>query len=165
MGPLTRAIACIVAGGSLAAVAGQGVYAAEKKKDVYVVPGADKKTLVSERLQGVEGYQLTIDHYTLPPGWVGGWKALSYRPSLRLRPGGFLHDGRAGQGTPYPPGGWSVQRANRDADASAEPECIRAAQGSGHTNDPSRRAADVQGGLKPPWGLASRGASVRAWRC
>jgi quercetin dioxygenase-like cupin family protein len=72
MGPLTRAIACIVAGGSLAAVAGQGVYAAEKKKDVYVVPGADKKTLVSERLQGVEGYQLTIDHYTLPPGWVGG---------------------------------------------------------------------------------------------
>ena len=55
----------------LAVVGSQGLPAAEKK-EVYVSPGADIRTLISEPLHGVEAQIATIDHYTLPPGWVGG---------------------------------------------------------------------------------------------
>jgi quercetin dioxygenase-like cupin family protein len=67
---LTFVVAFIAASAILTGTAG-GVYAAEKKV-VYVSPGAEKKTLTSESLPGVEGHVVTIDHYTMPPGWVGG---------------------------------------------------------------------------------------------
>jgi quercetin dioxygenase-like cupin family protein len=51
---------------------GRGSHAADKKAEVYVSPGADKKNLINEPLHGVEGQHVTIDHYTFPPGWVGG---------------------------------------------------------------------------------------------
>ena len=66
------ALALVVGGGMLTLTDGQPSHAAEKKKDVYVSPGADKKALINEPLHGVEGQQVTIDHYTFPPGWVGG---------------------------------------------------------------------------------------------
>jgi quercetin dioxygenase-like cupin family protein len=45
---------------------------AQEKKEVYVPPGADKKSLVNEPLPRADDPQITIDHYTFPPGWVGG---------------------------------------------------------------------------------------------
>lgn len=45
---------------------------AEEKKDVYVTPNAQKKSLVNEALHGAPEKQVTIDHYVLPAGWVGG---------------------------------------------------------------------------------------------
>jgi quercetin dioxygenase-like cupin family protein len=41
-------------------------------REVYAAPGADKKSLLNEPLHGVEGQQVTIDHYSLPPAWIGG---------------------------------------------------------------------------------------------
>ena len=62
-----------------AALVGSYLYAVENQqlhpgdhKEVYVSPGADKKTLFDEPLRGVEGQQVTIDHYSLPPAWIGG---------------------------------------------------------------------------------------------
>ena len=62
-----------------AALVGSHLYAAEKQqlhpgdhKEVYVSPGADKKTLFDNPLRGLEGQQVTIDHYSLPPAWTGG---------------------------------------------------------------------------------------------
>jgi quercetin dioxygenase-like cupin family protein len=66
------AISLIVAGGLIAAaIDGQDALSAEKK-EVYVSPGADKATLVDEPLNGVEARVVTIEHYTMPAGWVGG---------------------------------------------------------------------------------------------
>jgi len=69
----------IVAGGISAALIGSRLYAAENHqthagdhKEVYVSPGADKKILFNEPLRGVEGQQVTIDRYSLPPAWIGG---------------------------------------------------------------------------------------------
>ena len=39
---------------------------------MYVSPGADKKTLIDEPLHGMEARIVTIDHLTVPPGWIGG---------------------------------------------------------------------------------------------
>ena len=62
-----------------AALVGNYLYAAEKQqphpgdhKEVYAAPNADKKTLFDQPLQGLEGQQVTIDHYSLPPAWIGG---------------------------------------------------------------------------------------------
>ena len=91
------------AGGIATAVTGaQVLHAADeaKKKETYTPPGAEKKTLVNEPLPGLEGQQVTVDQYTFPPGWVGGWKALSYWAGLRLCPRGVLYNRRAGQRTP-----------------------------------------------------------------
>jgi quercetin dioxygenase-like cupin family protein len=59
---------------SAAAMGGLGFHAlfAQEKKEVYAPPGADRKSLVTEPLPRTEDPQITIDHYTLPPGWVGG---------------------------------------------------------------------------------------------
>jgi quercetin dioxygenase-like cupin family protein len=66
------AMSLIVVGGLMAAVTGgQDAFAAEKK-ETYVSPGADKKTLISEPFHGVKAQVVTIDHYTMPAGWVGG---------------------------------------------------------------------------------------------
>ncbi|WP_119462318.1 cupin domain-containing protein [Rhodospirillaceae bacterium SYSU D60014] len=66
------AMSLIVASGLIAAaITGQDARAAEEK-EAYVSPGADKTTLISEPLPGVEAQVVTIDHYTLPPGWIGG---------------------------------------------------------------------------------------------
>lgn len=54
-----------------AAVGGQDLRAAEKKEQ-YVSPGAEKKTLIDEPLPGVEAQVVTVDRLTVPPGWVGG---------------------------------------------------------------------------------------------
>jgi quercetin dioxygenase-like cupin family protein len=69
----------IVASGISAAVIGSRLYAAENDqlhagnhKEVYVSPGADKKNLFNEPFRGAEGQQVTIDHYSLPPAWIGG---------------------------------------------------------------------------------------------
>ena len=43
-----------------------------QEKDVYTPQGADRKTLFSGVLDGVADRQVTIDHYTIPPGWIGG---------------------------------------------------------------------------------------------
>lgn len=65
------AISLMVAGGLMAAViAGPDARATEK--EAYVSPGAGKKTLVNEPLHGVEAQIVTIDHLTVPPGWIGG---------------------------------------------------------------------------------------------
>lgn len=40
-------------------------------EEVYV-PKATKTGLVQEALPGIDGKQITIDRYTLPPGYVGG---------------------------------------------------------------------------------------------
>ena len=76
MGRSAIAFGLIVA--SSAALVGS-LYAAEKQqlhagdhKEVYVAPSADKKTLIDEPLRGLEGQQATIDHYSLPPAWIGG---------------------------------------------------------------------------------------------
>jgi quercetin dioxygenase-like cupin family protein len=59
-----------------AALVGSHLYAQQlhpgDHKEVYVAPGADKKTLFDEPLRGLEGQQVTIDHYSLPPAWIGG---------------------------------------------------------------------------------------------
>jgi quercetin dioxygenase-like cupin family protein len=62
-----------------AALVGSRLCAAEKQqlhpadhKEVYVSPGADKKALFDEPLRGLDGQQVTIDRYSLPPAWIGG---------------------------------------------------------------------------------------------
>jgi quercetin dioxygenase-like cupin family protein len=50
---------------------GLDLYAAEKK-EVYVSPGANKKTLLNEPVPGMDGREITIEHHSFPPGWVGG---------------------------------------------------------------------------------------------
>jgi|GEM_PF-2947868 len=62
----------LIVGTGLLMPPGRDSQAADKKRDVYVSPGADRKTLVNEPLHGVEGQHVTIDHYTFPPGWTGG---------------------------------------------------------------------------------------------
>jgi quercetin dioxygenase-like cupin family protein len=66
------ALGLIVASGlTTAAIDGQHARA-DEKKEVYVSPGADKKTLVNEPLYRVAAQIVTIDHYTMPAGWTGG---------------------------------------------------------------------------------------------
>jgi quercetin dioxygenase-like cupin family protein len=56
-----------------AAVTGKEVlYAAERAEKELYVPEAEKKALVNEPFPGLEEQQVTIDHYTFPPGWIGG---------------------------------------------------------------------------------------------
>ena len=68
----TIAMSLIAAGGLIAATVGEQYVHAAEKKEVYVSPGAAKKTLINEPLHGMEAQVVTIDHYTLPAGWVGG---------------------------------------------------------------------------------------------
>ena len=93
----------IVAGGCLAAVAGQQTYAAEKK-EVYVSPRADKKTLVDESLPGVEGQQIVIDHYTFPPGWIGGKHYHTGPVYVYVLEGSFTIDEQGKERRTYKPG-------------------------------------------------------------
>jgi len=79
MGRSAIALGFIVASGITAALVGGRLFAADEhqlhagdKKEGYVAPGADKKSLLNEPLHGVEGQQVTIDHYSLPPAWIGG---------------------------------------------------------------------------------------------
>lgn len=65
---LSAALACGIAIGAV----GIRTLPAQEKREVYVSPGAEKKTLVNEPLPGVEDRIVTIDHYTNPPGWIGG---------------------------------------------------------------------------------------------
>jgi quercetin dioxygenase-like cupin family protein len=68
----SAATGVVIAGGIVAAMlGGPGPFAAEKR-EVYVSPGADKKALINEPLHGAEAKTLTVDHYTFPPGWIGG---------------------------------------------------------------------------------------------
>lgn len=62
----------VIAGGLAAAGIGSQDARAADEKNAYVAPGAAKKTLVKEPLHGVEARVLTIDHLTVPAGWVGG---------------------------------------------------------------------------------------------
>jgi quercetin dioxygenase-like cupin family protein len=61
-----------IAGVILAALICGGELYAGEKKEVYVSPGADKKTLINEPLDGVPGHEVTVAHFSFPPGWVGG---------------------------------------------------------------------------------------------
>ena len=79
MGRSAIALGWIVASGITAALVGGRLFAADEhqlhagdKREVYAAPGADKKSLLNEPLRGVEGQQVTIDHYSLPPAWIGG---------------------------------------------------------------------------------------------
>ncbi len=72
MGRSAIALSLIVAGGLIAAAIGEEDARAAEEKEVYVSPGADKKTLINEPLHEVEAQIVTIDHLTVPPGWVGG---------------------------------------------------------------------------------------------
>jgi quercetin dioxygenase-like cupin family protein len=65
---LSAALVCGIAIGAV----GIRTLPAQEKREVYVSPGADKKTLVNEPLHGTEAQMVTLDQYVMPPGWVGG---------------------------------------------------------------------------------------------
>jgi quercetin dioxygenase-like cupin family protein len=67
---MNKTALAFILGGLFAAL--QPAVHAQEKKEVYVTPNADKKSLVNEPLAGVQDRQLTIDEYVLPAGWVGG---------------------------------------------------------------------------------------------
>jgi quercetin dioxygenase-like cupin family protein len=94
----------VAAGSFLAALAvGQRTYAAEKK-EVYVSPGADKRTLVNESLHGVEGQQIVIDHYAFPPGWIGGRHYHTGPVYVYVLEGSFTIDEQGKDRRTYKPG-------------------------------------------------------------
>ena len=65
---LSIIVSCGIAAGL---IGGQALYAADQK-EVYVTPNAEKQTLANEPLPKAEGKQITIDRFSVPPGWVGG---------------------------------------------------------------------------------------------
>jgi quercetin dioxygenase-like cupin family protein len=67
------ALVCgLLIGGVMSSPASAQGSPATEKKEAYVSPGADKRGLINEPLHGVAGQQVSVDHYTFPPGWVGG---------------------------------------------------------------------------------------------
>jgi quercetin dioxygenase-like cupin family protein len=93
------ALGFIVANGMTAALIGDRLFAAEDhqlhagdKKAVYVSPGTDRKSLLNEPLHGVEGQQVTIDRYSVPPGWIGGKHYHTGPVYVYVLEGGFVVD-------------------------------------------------------------------------
>ena len=81
----------LIGGIVAAAISDHTLYAADKK-EVYVPPGAQKQALVNEPLRGADGQQITIDHYSLPPGWVGGRHYHSGPVYVYVLEGSFIMD-------------------------------------------------------------------------
>ncbi len=62
-------LAGVIAAGAMAVPA---LSAQEAAKEEYTPAQAETETLVQEPLHGAEGKQITVNRYTMPPGWVGG---------------------------------------------------------------------------------------------
>jgi quercetin dioxygenase-like cupin family protein len=72
MNRIALSLSLVLTGAVAMGALGLHALSAQEKKEAYAPPGADRKSLVNEPLARVDDPQITIDRYTLPPGWVGG---------------------------------------------------------------------------------------------
>jgi quercetin dioxygenase-like cupin family protein len=72
MNRIALSLSLVLTGAVAMGALGFHALSAQEKKEVYIPPGADKKFLVNEPLPRADEPRITIDHYTVPPDWVGG---------------------------------------------------------------------------------------------